>query len=112
MGDKDTYSVLPLQQPHRQTFILLHGRGSNGQSFGSDVLGGLSQGCAAALVATLLWEGGRLGALVGMCGWLPYAARMSEEVEDALASNGEGEDDMTSLRGARMTARGIGARTL
>jgi predicted esterase len=36
------------------------------------VLGGLSQGCAAGLVATLLWEGGRLGAIVGMCGWLPF----------------------------------------
>jgi hypothetical protein len=34
----------------------------------SVVLGGLSQGCAAALVAALLWEGDDLGAMVGMCG--------------------------------------------
>lgn len=40
---------------------------------GSVVLGGLSQGCAASLVATLLWEGERLGGVVGMCGWFPLA---------------------------------------
>ncbi|KAK6844186.1 Acyl-protein thioesterase [Apiospora arundinis] len=41
------------------------------------VLGGLSQGCAASLVALLLWEGDPLGAFVGMSGWLPYAYRMN-----------------------------------
>lgn len=42
------------------------------------VLGGLSQGCAASLVATLLWDGGPLAAWLGMCGWLPFAQRMME----------------------------------
>ena len=37
------------------------------------VLGGLSQGCAASLIAALLWQGDPLGAIVGMCGWLPLA---------------------------------------
>ncbi|KAK8037130.1 alpha/beta-hydrolase [Apiospora marii] len=51
-------------------------------------LGGLSQGCAASLVALLLWDGEPLGAFVGMAGWLPYAYRLSSlvtslpEVED------------------------------
>lgn len=44
------------------------------------VLGGLSQGCAASLVALLLWEGEELGAVVGMCGWLPFAGRLIAEV--------------------------------
>lgn len=38
------------------------------------VLGGLSQGCAASLVGAALWDGeeGSLGAVVGLCGWLPF----------------------------------------
>lgn len=44
------------------------------------VLGGLSQGCAASLVALLLWEGESLGAVVGMCGWLPFAESLMAEI--------------------------------
>lgn len=44
------------------------------------VLGGLSQGCAASLVALLLWEGKNLGAVVGMCGWLPFAESLMAEI--------------------------------
>lgn len=44
------------------------------------ILGGLSQGCAASLVALLLWEGEDLGAVVGMCGRLPFAERLMEEM--------------------------------
>lgn len=41
------------------------------------ILGGISQGCAASLVASLLWEGDEpLGGIVGMCGWLPYTSQM------------------------------------
>lgn len=38
------------------------------------VLGGLSQGCAVSLVGAALWDGeeGSLGAVVGLCGWLPF----------------------------------------
>lgn len=46
------------------------------------VLGGLSQGCAASLVALLLWEGEELGAAVGMCGRLPFAGGLMGEVRD------------------------------
>lgn len=46
------------------------------------VLGGLSQGCAASLVALLLWEGEDLGAVVGMCGRLPFAESLMEEIRD------------------------------
>lgn len=49
----------------------------------SVVLGGLSQGCAAALVSLLLWEGEPFAAVFGMCGWLPYATRLSEQMSAA-----------------------------
>lgn len=45
------------------------------------VLGGLSQGCAASLVSLLLWEGQPLGAMFGMCGWLPFSTRLLEQME-------------------------------
>lgn len=47
------------------------------------VLGGMSQGMATALWALLCSPGqieGRVGALIGFCGWLPFA----ERVEDFL----------------------------
>ena len=42
------------------------------------VLGGLSQGCAASLIAHILWGGEQLAAVFGMCGWLPLRAVMAE----------------------------------
>lgn len=60
------------------------------------VLVGLSQGCAASLVSLLLWEGAPLGAVVGMCGWLPFCARMREQLDDAASGGdqrGAGEAD-------------------
>ncbi|KAL1872688.1 hypothetical protein Daus18300_004234 [Diaporthe australafricana] len=45
------------------------------------VLGGISQGCVASLVASLLWEGTNgLGGVAGMCGWLPYISQMREQL--------------------------------
>lgn len=44
------------------------------------VFGGLSQGCAASLIAISLWEGEGLAAWVGMCGWLPFAERLIEQL--------------------------------
>lgn len=36
----------------------------------------LNRGCALGLVALLVWEGPRLGAFIGMCGWLPFRNTM------------------------------------
>ncbi len=57
------------------------------------VLGGMSQGCAASLVALLLWEGEALAAGVGMCGWLPYQKAMADLIrEEGSGSIGEDEN--------------------
>ncbi|EEP80976.1 predicted protein [Uncinocarpus reesii 1704] len=53
------------------------------------VLGGISQGMATALWALLCSRGrvdGRIGAFLGMCGWLPLADKM----EDLQLSEGHG----------------------
>lgn len=53
------------------------------------VLAGFSQGCAMALVSYLLWNGDPLGAVVGMSGFLPLNAHMSELLDETSASNGD-----------------------
>lgn len=58
------------------------------------VFGGLSQGCAASLVALLLWEGENLGAVVGMCGWLPFTESLMTEVR---GEEEEEHDDVDEL---------------
>lgn len=45
---------------------------------GRVVLGGFSQGCAAALLCLLMWRGTALGGILGMCGMLPMAGAISE----------------------------------
>ena len=60
------------------------------------MLGGLSQGCAASLVALLLWEGEPLAAGVGMCGYLPYRKRLQDVItgrEEGTGTAGEDEDE-------------------
>ncbi|KAK3898416.1 Alpha/Beta hydrolase protein [Staphylotrichum tortipilum] len=60
---------------------------------GNVVLAGLSQGCAAAVVAGLLWDGEeRLGAVVGMCGWLVFEGGVRGVVGRG-EGGGDGEDD-------------------
>ncbi|KAF2132424.1 phospholipase/carboxylesterase family protein-like protein [Dothidotthia symphoricarpi CBS 119687] len=61
---------------------------------GNVVLMGLSQGCAASIVATLLWKGEAFGAVVGMCGYLPFRKGMCEFAEEA------GKEDNESLVGS------------
>ncbi|ROV98415.1 hypothetical protein VMCG_07161 [Cytospora schulzeri] len=70
----------------REEIALVPGGSSN------IVFGGLSQGCAASLTAMLLWEGERLGAVVGMCGWLPFAERLVEQAESDKDGDGIGDD--------------------
>ncbi|KAH8719553.1 Alpha/Beta hydrolase protein [Phaeosphaeriaceae sp. PMI808] len=55
------------------------------------VLVGLSQGCAASIVATLLWEGNPFGGLVGMCGYLPFRKGMYDLLH--CAQNEENDVD-------------------
>ncbi len=59
------------------------------------VLGGLSQGCAAALIALMTWDGEEpIAAGFGMCGWLPFRKQMEEIVIASESSdpNGGGDD--------------------
>ncbi|KAL9634318.1 MAG: hypothetical protein Q9204_003045 [Flavoplaca sp. TL-2023a] len=53
------------------------------------VLGGLSQGCAAALIALLMWDGEPIVAAFGMCGWLPFRKQMEDIFVDASESGAE-----------------------
>ncbi|KAL9101587.1 MAG: hypothetical protein Q9163_003164 [Psora crenata] len=55
------------------------------------VLGGLSQGAAASLMALLLWQGEQgLGGVFGMCAWLPLRRYM----EEVLCPAEPDEDDI------------------
>ncbi|SPO02003.1 related to phospholipase/esterase [Cephalotrichum gorgonifer] len=56
------------------------------------VVGGLSQGCAASLIAMLLWEGEPLGAVVGMCGFLPFCTRLLEQSDLGDAAGGDSNE--------------------
>ncbi|KAF2751822.1 phospholipase/carboxylesterase family protein-like protein [Sporormia fimetaria CBS 119925] len=62
------------------------------------VLMGLSQGCAASLVSTLLWKGEAFGGVVGMCGYLPFRKGMLEEVEGER-NHVEDDDEEDNLFG-------------
>ena len=52
-------------------------------------LGSLSQGCAAMLVSILLWTREPLGAVFGMCGWLPLRHHIADIADPSTPS----EDD-------------------
>lgn len=54
------------------------------------VLGGLSQGCAAVLIALLTWEGEPIAAAFGMCGWLPFRRQMEELARPSTSLNDSG----------------------
>ncbi|KAI9756964.1 MAG: hypothetical protein M4579_003622, partial [Chaenotheca gracillima] len=58
------------------------------------VLGGLSQGCAASLVALLTWDGPPLAAAVGMCGWLPLR-RLLESRATGQSIDGDPDDELS-----------------
>ncbi|KAF9876060.1 acyl-protein thioesterase [Colletotrichum karsti] len=62
---------------------------------GRVVLGGFSQGCAAALLCLLLWESEEpLGGVVGMCGMLPMGGVLGDVLRGADDLVGEEEDDV------------------
>jgi len=64
------------------------------------LLWGLSQGCAASLVASLLWQGEGYAAVIGMCGWLPLRKQIEDAVfqteVDGKADDPFGQDDEDS----------------
>lgn len=68
------------------------------------VVGGLSQGCASALVWTLLWSGEKIKCVFGMSGWLPFRhvlelylqkseTRTREENQDVFERQDEDDKD-------------------
>ncbi|KAL8935695.1 MAG: hypothetical protein Q9211_004560 [Gyalolechia sp. 1 TL-2023] len=64
------------------------------------VLGGLSQGCAAALVALLTWDGDPIAAGFGLCGWLPFRLQMEDIASsDSVDKEDDGEDDLFEVSG-------------
>jgi predicted esterase len=82
----------------RETSFFLHGLlKQETEVVGSKnvALMGLSQGCAASIVATLLWTGEPFGAVVGMCGYLPFRESMQEAASGREDWRGEvDEEDM------------------
>jgi predicted esterase len=55
---------------------------------------GLSQGCAASMVAAMVWKGEAFGCVVGMCGYLPLRRGMRDAVVDVGCEGDDGEEDM------------------
>jgi predicted esterase len=53
------------------------------------VLWGLNQGCATSLNAFLTWDGKGFAAVVGMCGFLPFA----NHIKDIAGGNNSGSGD-------------------
>jgi predicted esterase len=52
------------------------------------VLAGISQGCSMALTSLLLWDGPPLGAVVGMCGFMPITAPLLDIMEGDDGTDG------------------------
>ncbi|KAH7312200.1 putative acyl-protein thioesterase 1,2 [Stachybotrys elegans] len=50
-------------------------------------LAGFSQGCAMAIMNLLLWNGAPLGAVVGLCGFIPINSYLLDILDDAEESD-------------------------
>ncbi|KAG6008889.1 hypothetical protein E4U21_003701 [Claviceps maximensis] len=58
------------------------------------VLAGISQGCATALMSVLLWDGEPLGAVVGLCGYMPICSYLVGVFDGASpVQQGHADDD-------------------
>ncbi|KAL8642242.1 MAG: hypothetical protein Q9226_008530 [Calogaya cf. arnoldii] len=78
------------------------------------VLGGLSQGCATALIALLTWDGEPIAAGFGMCGWLPFRKQMEDIViadERGVETADDGDDDLFETEGESGEGGGDDAAT-
>lgn len=99
----------------RETSAYIHGllRGEIARVGAKNVVvGGLSQGGAAALVAIMLWEGQRVGGVVGLCTWLPYRAHLEDIArgEDGAETDvGLGEDPFAAEPGSDEDSGEVGA---
>ncbi|KFG85806.1 putative acyl-protein thioesterase 1,2 [Metarhizium anisopliae] len=56
------------------------------------VLAGFSQGAAMAFVSSLLWDGGPLGAVVDLCGFMPLASHLLNILDDDGIEFGADDD--------------------
>ncbi|TVY93160.1 Acyl-protein thioesterase [Lachnellula willkommii] len=54
------------------------------------ILGGISQGCAAAVFA-LMYSGMELGGFIGLCSWLPF----QKEIETLLGGSSTNKDEIS-----------------
>ncbi|KAF3921865.1 hypothetical protein AA313_de0208871 [Arthrobotrys entomopaga] len=70
---------------------------TGGIDVGNIVIGGVGQGCAASLYALLTFDGGSLGGYIGISGWFPFNAY----VTDILQEGGKGKliEALNLLRG-------------
>ncbi|KAM3080448.1 hypothetical protein ACMFMG_005402 [Clarireedia jacksonii] len=59
-------------------------------------LGGISQGCATAILA-LLCEGMKLGGFVGLCSWMPLREGIMEIAQDCVP--GQSKSFVSKARG-------------
>ncbi|KAG5980624.1 hypothetical protein E4U55_003829 [Claviceps digitariae] len=64
-----------------------------GGNAGGLVLAGLSQGCATALMSVLLWGGEPLGAVVGLCGYVPICSHLVGVFDGAFEQQAHDDDD-------------------
>ncbi|GAM37826.1 acyl-protein thioesterase [Talaromyces pinophilus] len=74
------------------------GGGSGQIGYQKVILGGLSQGCAAGIFTLLgggFGESGneRLGAFIGMSGWLPFEKQLNDMTDDEEEKDEKEEDD-------------------
>lgn len=67
------------------------------------ILGGISQGCATA-VLTLLSSGLRLGGLVGLCSWLPFEKKIRQTPAGFSKDNNEISRHIQSILGTKSEA--------
>ncbi|KAH8694173.1 Alpha/Beta hydrolase protein [Talaromyces proteolyticus] len=95
---RNSLPISGLRQTVRTLHELLEAEiGELGGNASGIVLGGFGQGSAASFISALLWEGKSLGALTGMCGWLPFVeditrAALNEDADMTPADNGDNRE--------------------
>lgn len=101
-SDRNHKQLPGLRESFREILALLESESYGGGIPRENiVLGGLSQGCAMALVFLLaLDESESVGGFVGMSGWLPFQAEM-----EARVGEGEGVTNGTATNGTVANAR-------